>query len=194
MQTVNKTGLFFGSFNPVHIGHLAIANYMVAFADLDQVWFIISPQNPFKEKTSLLADYHRLELINLAIGDDLRFKASDIEFRMARPSYTIHTLEYLREKYPQNHFELIMGSDQLPSFHRWKNYQQILKDYRLLVYPRPGSDDHELISHPSVSMSDAPRMDISSSMIRHAISEGKDVRHFLPSGVWKYLDEMNFYR
>ena len=131
-----KTGLFFGSFNPIHIGHLAIANYMAAFTDLQQVWFVVSPQNPLKEKESLLADYHRLALVEQAISDNPQYKASSIEFKLPKPSYTINTLTHLKEKYPEREFVLIMGADNLQTLHKWKNYGQILEQYEIYVYPR----------------------------------------------------------
>jgi nicotinate-nucleotide adenylyltransferase len=190
---LKPTGLFFGSFNPIHIGHLIIANYMLVYGDLAEVWFVISPQNPFKQKESLLADHHRYALVNIAIEDEPRFKASDIEFKMPQPSYTIDTLTYLQEKYPQKQFVLLIGSDQLPSFHRWKNYEQILDVYSLYVYPRPAGDSGEYADHPHVKRIEAPMMEISSSFIREAIKNRKDVRYFLPAQVWDYIREMHFY-
>jgi len=188
-----KTGLFFGSFNPIHIGHLAIANYMVEFTDMDRLWFVISPHNPFKQRKTLLADHHRLELVERAIGDDERFLACDIEFNMPTPSYTIDTLAWLGEKYPRNRFVIIMGSDGLPAFPKWKNAAEIQRHYRRYVYPRPGYPV-DVSGQENLEVVDAPHMEISSSFIRQAISNGKDVRHFLPPAAWKYLDEMNFYR
>ena len=188
-----KVGLYFGSFNPIHIGHMAIANYMVEFTDMDQLWFVISPHNPFKDRKSLLADHHRLELVERALGDDHRFQVTDIEFKMPTPSYTIDTLAWLSEKYPSNEFVIIMGSDGLPSFPKWKNASEIQKNYRRFVYPRPGFPA-DTSKQANLELVDAPHIEISSSFIRKAISEGKDIRHFLPPPVWKYLDEMNFYR
>jgi nicotinate-nucleotide adenylyltransferase len=189
-----KTGLFFGSFNPIHIGHMAIANYMVEFTALDQVWFVVSPQNPFKEKKSLLEDYHRYELVIRAIGDDDRFRATNIEFRMPKPSYTIDTLTWLSEKHPGNEFSLLMGSDQLSAFEKWKNHQEITRNYHRYIYPRPGVDHHSLPMMDNASLVPAPMMEISSSFIRQAIKDEKDIRHFLPTLVWEYIQEMNFYR
>lgn len=187
------TGLYFGSFNPIHIGHLAIANFMVEFSDLEQLWFVVSPQNPLKDKHSLLQDYHRLEMVRLAVEDDDRFRASDIEFRLPKPSYTIDTLVYLEEKHPGREFQLIMGSDGLRTFHKWKHADLIVQKYHRLIYPRPGTDP-EAVSHLSnATLVDAPMMDISSSFIRKAIKGGKDVRHLVPSRAYTYMREMHFY-
>lgn len=188
-----KTGLFFGSFNPIHIGHMAIANYMLEFSDIDQLWFVISPQNPLKEKLTLLADYHRLELARRAIDDDDRFRISDIEFAMPKPSYTIDTLTYLSERYPGNEFLLIMGADGLKTFHHWKNSQLIQDNYHRLVYPRPGISSEEILSHSNITLMEAPKIEISSSFIRKSISEGKDIRYFLPERTYQYMTEMHFY-
>ena len=188
-----KIGLFFGSFNPIHFGHMAIANYMIEYTDIEQLWFIISPQNPLKEKSSLLADYHRYELVNRAIGDDMRFRASNIEFRLTKPSYTIDTLTYLADQYPDKEFFPIIGSDQLPSLHKWKNHEILLENYFFLVYPRPGSDNHPLFKNTAFIKVDAPTMEISSSFIRQAIKDKKDIRYFMPSSVWQYIKEMHFY-
>jgi len=188
-----KTGLFFGSFNPVHIGHMAIANYLLEYNDLDRIWFIISPQSPFKNKSKLLADYQRLELVQREIDDDLRLKASNIEFGLPKPSFTIDTITYLREKYPNMDFNLIIGSDQLPSFHKWKNADILRETCKFLVYPRPGITDHQLLKEPEFIVVDAPLMEVSSSFIRKSIKEGKDIRHFLPPQVWEYIKEMHFY-
>ena len=195
-----KTGLFFGSFNPVHIGHTAIANYFVEYAGLREVWFVVSPHNPLKERTSLLAEYHRLELVRLALEDDPRFRASDIEFRLPKPSYTIDTLAYLTEKYPKREFVLIMGGDNLVTLHKWKNFEELVRRYKIVVYPRKGSDTGTL--HPSleklipkarISVTEAPEMEISSSFLRRAIREGKDMRFFFREPVWKYIRDMHFY-
>jgi len=194
MKQKVKTGLFFGSFNPIHIGHLMIASYMTEFTGLDNVWFVVSPQNPLKEKNSLLADHHRLALVNLAVEDDRRFKSNNIEFRLPRPSYTIDTLTYLSEKYPLKEFVLIAGSDSLTTFHKWKNPRSILDQYKIYVYPRPESSHGQFDDHPSVIRTNAPMITISSSFIRQGIKEGKNMRHFLPEKVWRYIDEMNFYR
>lgn len=189
-------GLYFGSFNPIHIGHLAIANYVVEFGDIDQLWFVISPQNPFKTKKSLLPDYYRLELVERAIGDADKFRASNIEFALPKPSYTIDTLAYLHEKHPQHNFRLIMGADSLANFHRWKNYQQILAYHSLIVYPRPGVALDELTEcyQDKVQIVDAPLMELSATFIRNALKAGKDMRFFVPPAAYDYIDEMNFYR
>ncbi len=188
------TGLFFGSFNPIHIGHMAIANYMVTYGPIDDLWFVVSPQNPLKKRKSLLHEYDRLHLVNLAIDNDIRFKASDIEFYMPKPSYTIDTLTYLSEQFPQRDFSIIMGEDNLATIDKWKNPEQLLEKYQLLVYPRPNvTTEASLLSHPHVQLVEAPLMEISSSFIRTAIKERKDVRFFLPSGVYEYIDKMQFY-
>lgn len=188
-----KIGLFFGSFNPVHTGHLAIASYMVEFTDLDELWFVVSPHNPLKEKSSLLPDHHRLALVNEAIGSDPRFRVSNIEFKLPQPSYTIDTLVHLDEKYPGRQFILVGGTDMLPSFHKWKNWETILEYYQLYLYPRHDSDQHELASHSSVTLVTAPRMEISSSFIRESIRQGKNMSYFLPEKVLNYILEMHFY-
>lgn len=191
-----KIGLFFGTFNPIHIGHLTIANYIVEFSDLDQVWFVVTPHSPFKKKNSLLDDYQRLEMVHLATEDYNKLRPSDIEFNLQQPNYTIDTLTYLQEKFPEHVFALIMGADNLKSFHKWKNYQVILELHDIYVYPRVSEgnvesqfDDHEKIHHV-----DAPVMELSSTFIRKAIKQGKNIRPMLPEKVWKYVDEMNFYK
>lgn len=189
-----KTGLFFGSFNPVHNGHMVIANYFAEFSDLNQVWFVVSPHNPLKPAGSLLNDFQRLQLVELAIGDYRKMKASKIEFGLPKPSYTINTLTHLQEKYPQHEFVLIMGSDNLHTFHKWKNYEQILEYYSIYIYPRPGFDGGDFKSHPKVKFIEAPLMEISSTFIRNAIKSKKDVRFMMPEKVADYIDEMNFYR
>jgi len=192
-ESTSKIGLLFGSFNPIHIGHLIIANYMVEFTDLDEVWFVVSPHNPLKEKKTLLADHHRLAMARIAVEEDARFRICDIEFKMEQPSYTIRTLTYLTEKYPGKQFVLIAGTDVLPTFNKWKNYEQILENYYLYIYPRPGIMPGQLISHPHITLVDAPLMDISSSFIRNAVGQGKNVEYMLPQRVWQYLREMHFY-
>jgi nicotinate-nucleotide adenylyltransferase len=172
---------------------MVIANWFVEYTDLDKVWFVVSPQNPFKEKKSLLADHHRLALVRQAIEDDPRFWVTDIEFKMPQPSYTIDTLTYLQEKYPGNNFTLLAGSDQLPNFDKWKNPEQILKLYRMFVYARPGFKGSKYDNHPRVKIFDAPQMEISSTFIRKSVKEGKDMRYMLPDKVWRYMQEMHFY-
>ena len=187
-------GLFFGSFNPVHIGHMALANYMLSFTEMDQVWLVVSPHNPLKNKNQLLDQQHRLNLVRTAIDDHPKMKASNIEFGLPQPSYTINTLVHLKEKYPEHNFSLIMGQDNLQSFHKWRNYEEILKNYHIYVYPRPGADSGQFVNHPHVHLTDAPIIDISSTFIRNAIKEKKDVRFFLPQKVWEEIDGMNYYR
>ncbi len=189
-----KIGLYFGSFNPVHIGHMAIANFLVEYGDIDQLWFVVSPQNPLKKKENLLNDYDRLEIMHLAVSDEQRFRVSDIEFRLPKPSYTIDTLAYLSEKFPAHHFSIIMGSDNLLNFHRWKNFEAIIQNYGIIVYPRPGFDPSTKETVPGIRLVDAPLMEISSTFIREAIKEGRNMRHFLPPGVWEYIDKMGFYK
>ena len=190
---MKKTGLLFGSFNPIHVGHLMIAGYMSEFSDLDELWFVVSPLNPLKEKKTLLPDHHRLEMVNLAVEDDTRFRSSNIEFKLPKPSYTIHTLTYLQDKYPEREFVIISGTDIFPTFHKWKNWEQLLKFCKFYVYPRPGSQDHELTKHPSVKVFDAPMVEISASFIREAIRDGKNMSYFLPEKTYKYIQEMHFY-
>jgi nicotinate-nucleotide adenylyltransferase len=195
-----KTGLYFGSFNPIHIGHLAIANFMVEFTDLDEVWFVVSPHNPLKKRATLLEDHHRLRLVELATDDDDRFSVSDIETKMPQPSYTIDTLTWLKEKYPGREFGLIMGGDNLATLNKWKNAEEIVRSYTLYVYPRKEKDVsvskavEELIKMASIVIAEAPLMEISGTFIRDSIASRKDIRHFLPAKVWTYIDEMNFYR
>jgi len=188
-----KIGLFFGSFNPIHIGHLAIANYIVEFTDINQIWFIISPHNPLKKKATLLNDNQRFYMTNLAVEDDIRFKASNIEFNLPQPSYTINTLTYLKEKYLKNKFALIMGGDNLKYLHKWKNYLEILNNYQIFVYPRPCIKT-TIPENSKINIIDAPLMEISASFIRNAIKTGKDIRYFLPKKVYQYIDEMNLYK
>lgn len=191
---MKKTGLYFGSFNPIHIGHLIIANQILVNSDLEEIWFVISPHNPLKEKSSLLDDNHRLSLVKVAIDDNPDFKACDIEFKMPKPSYTIHTLLNLEEKYPNRKFCLIIGSDNLHSFEKWFNYEQILQNYQLYVYPRPNYLDCPFKTHPSVKWVDAPLIEISSSYIREAIKNNKSAKYLLPEKVLAYINEMHFYQ
>ena len=188
-----KVGLFFGSFNPIHIGHLAIAEYMVEQTDLDKLWFVVSPQNPLKEKKSLLADHHRWGLVNLVIEDDARFRAIDIEFKMPRPSYTIDTLTRLSEKYPDHEFVLIAGADNFENIHKWKNYEELLNQYSFYVYKRPNYKMGMYETHPRIKIFDAPQMEISSSYIRKSIKEKKSVQYLLPPKLYEYILEMHFY-
>ena len=195
---MKKIGLYFGTFNPIHVGHLIIANYMACYTSLDEIWLIVTPQNPFKKKSSMLDDFHRLSLVKLAIEDNPKLKASNIEFSLPKPSYTIDTLVHLNEKYPTHEFNLILGEDNLRSFHKWKNYETILKKYRLYVYPRVASSNETLLSseiynNENVILCDDPVMKISSSFIRKAIKENKDVRYMLTEKVARYIEEMHFY-
>ena len=191
---MHKVGLYFGSFNPVHVGHMIIATWAVEMSDLDQVWFVVSPHNPLKAKESLLSGRHRLEMVHRAVGDDLRFRTSDIEFGLSQPSYTAHTLAHLQEKHAEKEFTLLMGGDNLASLHRWKNHEAILEGHRLLVYSRPAAGEMPYAGHRNVVQLEAPALHISSSLIRQMVGEGKDVRHFMPLEAWKFMDEMNFYR
>lgn len=189
-----KIGLFFGTYNPIHVGHMVIANYMVEYTDLERLWIVVTPHNPFKEKKSMLADYQRLQLVKIAIEDDNRFRASDIEFNLPQPNYTIHTLTYLKEKHPEHEFVLVMGADNLTHFKKWKNYQEILDKYEIYVYPRvEGVFSDDLLAHPKVSFYQAPVIQISSSFIREAIEAKKDIRYYLPKDVYNYVREMHFY-
>ncbi len=187
-------GLFFGSFNPIHVGHMVLANYMASFTDMKQVWFVVSPHNPLKEKASLLDQQHRLHLVNLAIEDCANLKSSNIEFGLSQPSYTINTLAHLKEKYPKHTFSLIMGEDNLASFTKWKNYEVILQNHKIYVYPRPHVPVTELKNHPQIIVTDAPIMDISSTFIRSSIKAKKNVACFMHPSVWNYIDEMSFYK
>ena len=188
-----KIGLFFGSFNPIHNGHLMLANYLAEYGGLDEIWFVVSPQNPFKDKKSLLADRHRLYMVEMAIKDDERFQVCDIEFYMPQPSYTIDTLTRLQERHPNTDFYLICGMDNIESFKKWKNYEAILQYHHMMVYPRKGYSSNELVEHPSVTVVEAPEIEVSSTFIRNAIGEGKDVRYFVPKEVYKYIVDMHFY-
>ena len=186
-------GLLFGSFNPVHVGHMVLANYMLSFTDMDKVWLVVSPHNPLKNKSSLLDQHHRLMLVDAAIGDNNNIRSSNIEFSLPQPSYTINTLAHLSEKYPEHRFSLIMGEDNLGTFHKWKNYEEILRSHHIYIYPRPGAEGGNLLAHPHVHMTEAPVIDISSTFIREAIRNKKDVRYFLPCGVWEEIELMHFY-
>ena len=189
-----KVGLFFGSFNPIHIGHLAIANYFIEYTNLNKLWFVISPQNPFKTKQSLISEIQRYNMIFSAIEYDNRFKTCNIEFHLPKPSYTIDTLTYLAEKYPEHEFSIIMGADNIVNFHKWKNYKIIAKNHEIYVYKRPGIDLSLYENSDRVHIVNAPQIEISASFIRKAIAEKKDIRHFLHKDVWEYIDEMNLYK
>jgi len=189
-----KIGLFFGSFNPVHIGHLIIANFMATQTGLDRVWLVVSPQNPLKPKKTLARDHDRLHLVRLGIGDNPKLQASSVEFDLPKPSYTIDTLAFLKEKYPAHEFALIMGGDNLASLHLWKNYHQILEGYDIYVYKRPSFDPGELASHPRVHLCEAPMLDISATYIRECLRAGKSVRYLVPDAVLEYLESGSLYR
>lgn len=203
-----KIGLYFGTFNPIHVGHLVIANHMAEFTDLEQVWLVVTPHNPLKDKSSLLNDRHRFNLVQEAIFDNPKLKVSDVEFKLPKPNYTISTLTYLQEQYPKHEFSLIMGEDNLRSFHKWYNQEVILENHAIYVYPRVltlqeeqevKTISHQVLndyeSHRNVIIcKDAPLMKVSSSFIRDAIKNGKDVRYLLTEPVYKYISEMNFYK
>jgi len=190
-----KVGLFFGSFNPIHTGHLIIANYMANYTALEEVWLVVSPHNPLKKKDSLINMYDRLEMVNLALERAENIRSSTVEFSLPQPSYTVDTLIYLREKYPTTDFVLIMGSDNLRSLKKWKNCEIILRDYHILVYPRP---EHPapaaLENHPSITITDTPLMEFSSTFIRNAVKDGKNIRYFVPDNVMTFIENKGLYR
>jgi nicotinate-nucleotide adenylyltransferase len=188
-----RIGLYFGSFNPVHVGHLIIASHMAYRTDLEQVWLVVSPRNPLKPAGSLLNEYDRLHLLQLAVDKEPRLRVSDIEFSLPRPSYTIDTLTYAAEKYPEHAFSVIMGSDSLENLNRWKNYEVLLERYPVYVYQRPGHPVREFLSG-DIRVSDAPLLDISSSMIRKLIGQGISVRYMVPDNVYEYMIANRYYR
>ncbi|WP_118193535.1 nicotinate (nicotinamide) nucleotide adenylyltransferase [Albibacterium indicum] len=190
---MNKIGLFFGSFNPIHTGHLIIANYMANYTDLNEVWLMVSPHNPLKKKSNLANMYDRLEMVNLAIQDTENIRSSDFEFRLNQPSYTIDTLIHLKERYPKKEFILIMGSDNLVSLKKWKNYEVILRDYKVFVYPRPGFEDGEMAQHPSITITDTPLMELSSTFIRKSVANRKSIKFFVPDAVAQFIDSKGLY-
>lgn len=193
-----KVGLYFGTFNPIHIGHLVIANHMVQYTDLDEVWMVVTPHSPLKKKKGLLEDFHRLHLVNLAVAEYDYLRSSDIEFKLSQPNYTVNTMAHLHERYPKYEFALLMGEDNLESFPKWKNYEHLLEQYKLYVYPRifDKTIDHlPLLEHPNVYMvENAPIMEISATFIRNAIKEGKNIQPLLDKEVWKYIDHNLFYK
>lgn len=191
-----KIGLYFGTYNPIHVGHMIIANHMAEFADLDQIWMVVTPHNPLKKKSTLLDDHQRLEMVFLATEDYPKIKPSDIEFKLPQPNYTVVTLAHLQEKYPTHQFSLIMGEDNLKTLHKWKNYEVLLDNYDIYVYPRISSEEEniELKSHPKIHIIDAPIVEISSTFIRNNIKEGKNIQPLLPPKVWEYIDHNNFYK
>ena len=198
---MKKIGLFFGSFNPIHIGHLILANYILENSDMEELWFVVSPQNPFKDKKSLLNDHNRLDMVQLSVKNYPKMRASNIEFSLPKPSYTIDTLTYLNEKYPDYSFALIMGEDNLKSLPKWKNYEKLVSDYQIIVYPRTfkgnistSLNDSELRNHENISLINAPIIELSATEIRKMIKEGKNVRPMLPPEVFEYLDGSSFYK
>lgn len=193
---MSKIGLYFGTFNPIHVGHLIIANHMAENSDLDEIWMVVTPQNPFKKKSSLLDNYHRLQLVDLATENYPKIKPSKIEFDLPQPNYTVHTLAHISDKFPKHNFSLIMGEDNLKSFHKWKNYEVILEHHHIYVYPRisEGKIETQFDNHPKIHKIDSPIIQISSTQIRNGIQEGKNIQPMLSNSVWKYIDEMNFYR
>ena len=193
---MNKVGLHFGTFNPIHVGHLIIANHMVENSDLDEIWMVVTPHNPFKNKSSLLGNHHRYELVYKATEKYPKIKASDIEFKLPQPNYTAHTLAHISDQFKNKEFCLIMGEDNLKSFHKWKNFETILEHHQLYVYPRVSEEllETSLDQHPKIHKVEAPIIQISSTMIRKGIKEGKNIQPMLTKEVWNYIDEMNFYR
>jgi nicotinate-nucleotide adenylyltransferase len=191
-----KIGLYFGTFNPIHIGHLIIANHLAEYSGLDQIWMVVTPHNPLKNKQTLLDDYQRLQLVFLATEDYPKIKPSDIEFKLPQPNYTVNTLAHLQEKYPQHVFSLIMGEDNLKSLHKWKNHEVILQNHEIYVYPRISSEEDNLTfkNNPKIHIIDAPIVEISSTFIRENIKNKKNVQPLLPSKVWEYIDHNNLYK
>lgn len=196
-----EVGLFFGTFNPVHVGHLIIANYMLQHTSLNEVWFVVSPHNPFKEKKSLLKDYHRLALVDLALENRDGLRSSNIEFNLPQPSYTTNTLAHLTEKYPTKKFSLIMGEDNLRGLHKWKNAEQLVKNHPILVYPRLSIEQNNkqipdwIFEQGDITiMNDLPIMNLSSTFIRNEIAAGNNISFMVPDKVINYIDEMNFYK
>ncbi len=188
-----QIGLFFGTFNPIHLGHVIIGGYMLEFASIDELWFVVTPHNPHKQKSSLLNDYTRLELVRLAIGENHRMRVSDVEFGLSQPSYTSSTLAHLHEKYPDYDFALIMGEDNVQNLHKWHNYEYVLNEHRIIVYPRMGDTGMARISHPNVEYTSAPVIELSSSFIRTAIKEGRNVDYMMPAAVAEYIQKSNLY-
>lgn len=189
-------GLFFGTYNPIHVGHLIIANHFAEFSDLDEVWLVVTPHNPHKKKNNLLQDTHRLAMVRIAVEDYQNLKASNIEFNLPQPNYTVNTLAVLEEKYPDKKFCLIMGEDNLKSFHKWKNFEVILDHHPIYVYPRisNGNVEAKFVTLKNITHIKAPIIEISSTFIRKSINSNKNIRPLLPQNVWQYIDEMNFYK
>ena len=193
MASMKKIGLFFGSFNPIHIGHLIIANSMLENGGLDKVWFVVTPQNPLKPSKSLLHEFDRLDLVQAAVSDNYKFEVSDVEFHLPKPNYTAYTLAYLSEKNPDKEFVLIIGEDNLDNFSKWKNHTQILSSYKLFVYPRPRVTNSDFKRHENVKMIDAPLLDISATFIRKAIQDNKSIRYLVPEPVEQMITSKGFY-
>ena len=191
-----KIGLFFGTFNPIHIGHVIIANHMAEFSDLDEVWLVVTPHNPHKKKSTLLDNHNRLDMVFMACEEFEHLQPSDVEFRLEQPNYTVKTLAHFQEKYPTNEFCLIMGEDNLKTFHKWKNYEVILDNHSLYVYPRKsgGKVENQFKDHPKITRVDAPVIEISATFIRDSIKEGKFIKPMLPAKVWEYVIHNNFYK
>ena len=189
-----RVGLFFGSFNPVHVGHMILANFMATRTGLDEVWMVVSPQNPFKKAGSLARDHDRLHLVELAIGNTPGLRASRVEFDLPKPSYTIDTLAVLRDKYRTYEFSLIMGGDNLASLPKWKNHDIILRDYDIHVYRRPGHAEGELVDHPRVKLYDAPLMHLSATYVRQCLRDGASVQYLVPDAVAAELEKSGLYR
>lgn len=191
-----KIGLFFGTFNPIHIGHVIIANHMAEFSDLDEVWLVVTPHNPHKKKSTLLNNHHRLDMVFMACEEFEHLQPSDVEFRLEQPNYTVKTLAHLQEKFPTNEFCLIMGEDNLKTFHKWKNYEVILENHSLYVYPRKsgGRVENQFKDHPKITRVDAPVIEISATFIRDSIKQGKFIKPMLPPKVWDYVLHNNFYK
>ncbi|MEI7508725.1 MAG: nicotinate (nicotinamide) nucleotide adenylyltransferase [Flavobacterium sp.] len=191
-----KIGLYFGTFNPIHVGHMIIANHMAEHSNLNQIWMVVTPHNPLKQKSTLLDDYHRLHLVNLATEEYPKIKASDIEFKLPQPNYTVNTLAHLKDKYPQHEFSLIMGEDNLNSLHKWKNYEFIIENHEIYVYPRLNSGviDEQFVTNSKIHHIGAPVIELSSTFIRECIKNKKNIRPLLPEKVWEYVDHNNFYR
>ncbi len=188
-----KIGLFFGSFKPIHTGHMIIANVANETAGIDQVWFVVSPQNPFKKNKSLLSEFDRLDMVKEAIYDDYNFRVSDVEFSMPKPSYTVDTLTYLSDKHPEHEFRLIIGEDNLASFPKWKNHEVILENYGLIVYPRPNAKPSVLINHDRVDMIEAPEVDISATLIRKLIKDKRSIKYLVPEGVRELIESRGYF-
>jgi nicotinate-nucleotide adenylyltransferase len=194
MNTNQKIGLFFGSFNPIHIGHLIIANIMAENTDLNKVWFVVSPQNPFKPSKGLLHEFDRYDMVKAAIADHYKLEVTDVEFNLPKPSYTIHTLAYLTEKFPGKEFKVIIGEDNLENFAKWKNHEQILDQFGLYVYPRPHITNSDLKRHPNVKIIEAPLLDISATYIRSCIKDNKSIRYLVPEPVEQLIRLKHFYK